>query len=74
MDRRRRTVDALGVALVVAALAFGVHVLAGEGGLTVARDAAVLQRALWAVVVVLVVWHWRLARRPPGPHRSQRKR
>ena len=74
MDRRRRTVDALGVALVVAALAFGVHVLAGSAGLTVAREAAVLQRALWAVVVALLVWHWRLARCPPGPQRSQRKR
>ena len=59
MDRHRRTVDALGLALVVAALAFGIHVLASYGGLTVAREAAVLQRALWAVVVALLLWHWR---------------
>ena len=63
MDRHRRTVDALGLALVIAALAFGVHVLASHGGLTVAREAAMLQRTLWAVVAALLVWHgWQLAR------------
>ena len=63
MDRHRRTVDALGLALVVAALAFGIHVLASHSGLTVAREAAMLQRMLWAVVVALLVWHgWQFAR------------
>jgi hypothetical protein len=58
MDRPERTVDALALALLVAALAFGAHVLAAHAGLTVARPAAVLQAALWGVVVALVVWHW----------------
>jgi hypothetical protein len=62
MDRHRRTVDALGLALVAAALAFGVHGPASSGGLTVAREAAVLQCVLWAVAVVLLVWPGRLAR------------
>jgi hypothetical protein len=57
--------DALAVALLVAALAFGVYVLARAAGLTVARPAAFLQAALWGVVVGLVVWHWwRTLRRP----------
>ena len=55
--------DALGIALVLAAVAFAVNVLAGHAGLTVARQAAVLQAALWGVVVGLVVWHyWRITR------------
>ena len=58
MGRPGRTVDALALALLVAALAFGVHVLAARAGLTVARPAAFLQAALWGVVVGLVVWHW----------------
>jgi hypothetical protein len=58
MDRPERAVDALALALLVAALAFGVHVLAAPAGLTVARPAAFLQAALWGVVVGLVVWHW----------------
>jgi hypothetical protein len=57
--------DALAVALLVAALAFGVYVLTRSAGLTVARPAAFLQAALWGVVVALVVWHWwRTLRRP----------
>ena len=55
--------DALGIALVLAAMAFAVNVLAGHAGLTVARQAALLQAALWGVVVGLVVWHyWRITR------------
>ena len=55
--------DALGIALVLAAMAFAVNVLAGHAGLTVARQAAFLQAALWGVVVGLVVWHyWRITR------------
>jgi hypothetical protein len=53
--------DALGIALVLAAVAFAVSVLAGHAGLTVACQAAVLQAALWGVVLGLVVWHfWRI--------------
>jgi hypothetical protein len=58
MGRPGKTVDALALALLVAALAFGVHVLAAHAGLTVARQAAVLQAALWGVVAGLVVWHY----------------
>ena len=58
MDRHGRTGDPLALALLVAALAFLVHVLAAHAGLTVARQAAFLQAALWGVVVGLVVWHW----------------
>jgi hypothetical protein len=43
---------------VVAALAFGGHVLAAHAGRAVARPAAVLQAALWRVVVDLVGWQW----------------
>ena len=50
--------DALAVALLVAALAFGVYVLTRSAGLTVARPAAFLQAALWGVVAALLVWHW----------------
>ena len=53
-----QTVDALALALLVAALAFGVHVLTRSAGLTVARPAAFLQAARWGVMVALVVWHW----------------
>jgi hypothetical protein len=64
MGRPGQTVDALALALLVAALAFGVHVLAAPAGLTVARPAALLQAALWGVVVGLVAWHgWSLWRR-----------
>jgi hypothetical protein len=65
MGRPGKTVDALGLALLVAALAFGVHVLAAHAGLAVARQASVLQAALWGVVAGLVVWHswWRWRRR-----------
>ena len=60
-----RTVDALAVTLLMAALAFGVHVLTRAAGLTVARPVAFLQAALWGVVVALVVWHcWRTLHRP----------
>ena len=58
MGRPGKTVDALGLALLVAALAFGVHVLAVPAGVTVARPAAFLQAALWGVVLGLVLWHW----------------
>ena len=61
MERNGRNgggLDALAYALLVAALAFGVHVLTRSAGLTVARPAAFLQAALWGVVVALVVWHW----------------
>ena len=58
MDGQRHTPDVLGLALVVAALAFGVHILASHAGLTVARPAAFLQAALWGVVTGLVLWHW----------------
>jgi hypothetical protein len=58
MNRAARAGDPLALALLVAALAFLVHVLAAPAGLTVARQAAVLQAALWGVVVGLVAWHW----------------
>ena len=57
MNRAGPTGDPLALALLVAALAFLVHVLAAPAGLTVARQAAVLQAALWGVVVGLVAWH-----------------
>ena len=61
MDPAGRDWDALGLALVVAAVAFAVNMLAGHAGLTVARQAAALQTALWSVVLGLVVWHfWQL--------------
>jgi hypothetical protein len=65
MARPGQSMDALALALLVAALAFGVHVLAAHAGLTVARQAAVLQAALWGVVAGLLVWHswWRWRRR-----------
>ena len=49
--------DALAFALLVAALAFGVHVLSRSAGLPVVRPAAFLQAARWGVVA-LVGWHW----------------
>ena len=58
MNPAGRDRDALGLALLVAAVAFAVNVLAGHAGLTVARQAALLQAALWGVVLALVVWHW----------------
>ena len=58
MDRDGRRGDPLALALLVAGLAFLVHVLAAHAGLTVARQAAFLQAALWGVVVGLVEWHW----------------
>jgi hypothetical protein len=66
MDPAGRDRDALGLALLVAAVAFAVafavNVLASHAGLPVARQAAVLQVALWGVVVSLVVWHsWRIS-------------
>ena len=64
MARPGPPVDALALALLVAGLAFLVHVLAAPAGLTVARQAAVLQAALWGVVAGLVGWHswWRRRR------------
>jgi hypothetical protein len=63
MDRYGRDTDALALAMMVAALAYAVHVLAGPAGVTVARQAAFLQAALWGVVLGLLVWHWgRVAR------------
>jgi hypothetical protein len=68
MERRGRDgggLDALAGALLVAALAVGVHLLTRAAGLTVARPAAFLQAARWGVVVALVVWHrWRTLHRP----------
>ena len=58
MAQRGRKGDPLGLALVVAALAFGIHVLASRAGPTAAPEAAGLQAALWAVVVALLAWHW----------------
>ena len=61
--------DALALALPVAALAVGVHVLVltRSGGRAVARPVAFLQAARWGVVVALVVWHWWWTlRRPRG--------
>jgi hypothetical protein len=58
MGRYGRKGDALAAALLVAALAFWVHVLAEPAGLTVARQAAFLQAALWGVVAGLLLWHW----------------
>ena len=77
MDRRGHSGDALALALLVAALAFGVHGLAAHAGLTVARQAAVLQAALWGVVAGLLAWHWwhrwRPRRRPPGGGAPRRR-
>ena len=58
MDRDGRRGDPLALALPVAGRAFLVHVLAAHAGLTLARQAAFLQAALWGVVVGLVAWHW----------------
>jgi hypothetical protein len=58
MGQRGRRGDPLGLVLVVAALAFGVHVLASPAGPTGAREAAWLQAASRAVVVALLAWHW----------------
>jgi hypothetical protein len=57
----RRDNEALGLALVVAAVAFAVNVLASHAGFTVARQASLLQAALWGIVAGLVAWHcWRI--------------
>jgi hypothetical protein len=72
MNPAGRDRDALGLALVVAAVAFAVNVLASHAGLTVARQAAFLQAALWGVVLALVVWHcWRIPLTPRRPPRER---
>ena len=65
-DGRERGGDALALALLVAALAFGVHVLAAPAGVTIARQAAFLQTVLWGVVAGLLLWHWWPRRPRPG--------
>ena len=58
MGPARRDRDVLGLALVVAAVAFAVNVLASHAGLTVGHQAALVQAALWGVVAGLVAWHF----------------
>ena len=59
MHRGERDGGALAIALVLAAVAFGVAGLAARAAPAGGGEAALLQGALWAVVVALLVWHWR---------------